>query len=72
MKYLLLTIFLVSCSQEPKTSLSGRIQQPSVLIFAPNTSLQTVNGIYKTNQSEREIWHSAKTVEDLEKKLSEF
>jgi hypothetical protein len=70
---ILLSVFvLLSCSHESKTSLSSLIRQPSVLIFPPNTTVQTVDGIYKTNPTEREVWHSAKKIEQLEKQLSQF
>ena len=71
MKKLLLILFLTSCVQKPDISPLSRIYQPKVLILAPNTEVKTTEGVY-TSGPKPEIWHSAETVERLEKQLSQF
>lgn len=71
MKYLLLTIFLVSCAEKPDVTIRTRLYQPPVLILPPNTTVQTIDGEYLSGPT-KELWFPAKKVEDLEKKLSEF
>ena len=71
MKYLLISLLLTSCAQKESSALL-RIRQPKVLILLPNTEIKTVEGIYISNPTEKEIWHSAETVERLEKQLSQF
>lgn len=71
MKYIALLLLLTSCSQNPDITPKTRIYQPSVLILAPNTTVQTQDGQYISGQT-YEVWHSALTVEKLEKQLSEF
>jgi hypothetical protein len=71
MKKLLLILLLTSCAQKPDISPLSRIYQPKVLILAPNTEVKTTEGIY-TSGPKPEIWHSAETVERLEKQLSQF
>lgn len=72
-KNIFLALLLVSCAnKEEKLSDKQRIYQPKVLILAPNTLVKTVDGDYISNPIEREIFHSAETVERLEKIISEF
>ena len=71
MKYLLLIFALASCSQEENITPLSRIYQPKVLILLPNTEVKTKDGLYISGQN-FEIWHSALTVEKLEKELSQF
>lgn len=65
-----LIIILLGCKSQETTTL-GRIRQPRVLILAPNTEVKTTEGVY-TSGPKPEIWHSAETVERLEKQLSQF
>lgn len=74
MKILLATtLLLISCAakKEQMTAVQ-RIYQPKVLILAPSTTVKTIDGDYISNPIQREIWHSAQTVEDLEQTLSSF
>lgn len=71
MKYLLPILFLVSCAQKPDITVRTRLYQPSVLILEPNTVVKTKDGEYISGKS-FEIWHSAATVEKLEKIISQF
>jgi len=70
-KKLLLTLLLTSCAQKSDILPQNRIYQPKVLILAPNTEVKTTEGVY-TSGPKPEIWHSAETVERLEKQLSQF
>jgi hypothetical protein len=71
MKYLPLIFILASCVQKSDISPLSRIYQAKVLILPPNTEVKTKEGLYISGK-EYEIFHSAETVERLEKQLSEF
>lgn len=68
MKYLILTTLLLTNCQSKK--IDTRIYQPSVLIIPAGVPIQTTEGVFVPN--EMQIWHSAKRVEELERKLSNF
>ena len=73
MKTLLLTnLLLVSCAQKSDITVRTRLYQPPVLIFAPNTTVQTIDGSYTTDPTNKELWFPARKVEELEKQLSQF
>lgn len=71
MKKLLLTIFLVSCATKPEITVRSRLYQPPVLILAPNTTVQTIDGEYLSGPT-KELWFPARKVEELEKIISQF
>lgn len=71
MKYLLPIIFLASCAQNPDVTVRSRLHQPPVLILAPNTTIQTIDGEYLSG-STKELWYPSRKVEELEKQLSQF
>lgn len=71
MKYLLPIIFLASCVQKPDVIVRSRLYQPSVLILAPNTTVQTIDGEYLSGPT-KELWYPSRKVEELEKQLSQF
>lgn len=71
MKYLLPIIFLASCAQKPDVTVRSRLYQPPVLILAPNTTVQTIDGEYLSGQT-KELWYPSRKVEELEKQLSQF
>lgn len=70
MKYLLLAIFLVSCAERPEITAKSVLYQPSTLILEAGKPIETVDGIYVPQF--KEVWHSAKKVEELEKIISQF
>lgn len=72
MKYLIPIIFLASCVTKPDVAVRSRLHQPPVLIFAPNTTLQTIDGLYTTDPNNKELWFPARKVEELEKEISRF
>ncbi|MBV6513607.1 MAG: hypothetical protein FMNOHCHN_03142 [Ignavibacteriaceae bacterium] len=71
MKYFLPIIFLASCAQKPDVTVRSRLYQPPVLILAPNTTIQTIDGEYLSGQT-KELWYPSRKVEELEKQLSQF
>lgn len=71
MKHLLPIIFLVSCAQKPDVNVQTRLYQPPVLILAPNTAIQTIDGEYLSGPT-KELWFPARKVEELEKIISQF
>lgn len=68
MKTLLLTTILLTSCQSKK--IDQRIYQPSVLIVPAGVPIKTTEGVFIPEETQ--IWHSAKTVENLERKLSNF
>lgn len=70
-KYLLPIFFLASCAQKPDVTVRSRLYQPNVLILAPNTQVNTIDGQYISGPT-KEVWHSSQTVEKLEKTISQF
>lgn len=70
MKKLLLTIFLVSCTTKPEITAKTMLYQPSVLILEAGKPVETADGVYVPQF--KEVWHSAKKIEQLEKQLSQF
>ena len=71
MKCLLSIIFLVSCTTKPEITVRSRLYQPPVLILAPNTTVQTIDGEYLSGPT-KELWFPARKVEELEKIISQF
>jgi hypothetical protein len=74
-KILFLVMFAASCCNSDKIdhkSVSQRRQeQPEALFLPANTVVKTTKGDYISG-SVVEIWHSEKTVEKLEQKISKF
>jgi virulence-associated protein VapD len=70
-KYLIVFILLASCVQKQEVSPLSRIYQAKTLILLPNTEVRTKEGVYISGQNV-EIFHSAETVERLEKIISQF
>jgi hypothetical protein len=71
-KILLLTVFMASCCGTNEKSVSQRrLQQPEALFLPPNTVVKTTNGEYVSGNVV-EIWHSEKTLEQLEQKIARF
>ena len=68
MKYLLLTTLLLVSCQSKKADL--RIYQPNQLFLEAGKEISTKEGKYSPQTDE--IWFSAQTVENLERKLSNF
>lgn len=66
---LLLTLLLVGCQSK---KIDTRIYQPTLLLLPPLTQVKTTEGVYISNKDEIERWYPAKTIEDLERKLSQF
>lgn len=71
MKKLFLTIFLTSCAVKPDVTVRSKLHQPPVLILAPNTIVQTIDGEYLSGPT-KELWFPARKVEELEKIISQF
>ncbi len=71
-RYLIALLFLVSCAQKSDVTVNSRLHQPTVLILAPNTKVETIDGVYQSNPTNKELWFSAEKVEKLEKQLSGF
>jgi len=72
MKKFFLTIFLASCATKPDATISSKLHQPPVLILAPNTTIQTIDGLYTSDPNNKELWFPARKVEELEKIISQF
>ncbi len=70
MKYLIPIIFLVSCATKPEITAKTMLYQPSTLILDAGKPVETADGIYIPQF--KEVWHSAKKVEQLEKIISQF
>lgn len=70
-RYLITLLFLASCAQKSDVTVKSRLHQPTVLILAPNTTVQTVDGEYLSGPT-KELWFPARKVEELEKQLSSF
>jgi hypothetical protein len=73
-KLLLLTMFAASCCNtniDSKSVSQRRLEQPEALFLPANTSIKTTNGEYISGNVV-EIWHSEKTVEQLEQKIARF
>ena len=71
-KTLIAFLFLASCAQKSDVTVKNRLYQPTVLILAPNTKVETIDGVYQSNPTSKELWFSAEKVEKLEKQLSSF
>lgn len=67
-KLFLIILFVASCSQQDNSL--RQIYQPKTIILKGGTIIQTLDGNYCPQFDE--IWHSTKTVQDLEKQLSNF
>ena len=74
-KILFLTMLLASCCNTKKVDVKSvyqrRLMQPEALFLPPNTVIKTTEGDYVSGNVV-EIWHSEKTVEKLEQKISKF
>jgi hypothetical protein len=70
MKYLLPIIFLSSCTTKPEITAKTMLYQPSTIILEAGKPIETADGTYVPKF--KEVWHSAKKVEELEKQLSQF
>lgn len=74
-KILFLTMLLASCCNTSKVDSKSihqrRLMQPEALFLPPNTVIKTTEGDYVSGNVV-EIWHSEKTVEKLEQKISKF
>ena len=68
MKYLILTTLLLTSCQSKK--IDTKIYQPNQLFLEAGKEISTKEGKYSPQTDE--IWFSAKKVEDLERRLSQF
>ena len=68
-------MLLASCCNtnkvDPKLVHQRRLTQPEALFLPANTAVKTTIGDYISGDVV-EIWHSEKTVEQLEQKISRF
>lgn len=69
-KYLLPIIFLASCAAKPDITPQTMLYQPSTIILEAGKPIETADGTYVPKF--KEVWHSAKKVEELEKIISQF
>lgn len=67
-KLILISLFLTACKSTDKEAFN--IYQPNQLFLEAGKEISTKEGKYSPQTDE--IWHSAKTVENLERKLSQF
>jgi hypothetical protein len=74
-KILFLAMFADSCCNtnkiDSKSVSQRRLEQPEALFLPANTAVKTTIGDYISGDVV-EIWHSEKTVEQLEQKISRF
>jgi len=74
-KILFLTMFAASCCNtskiDSKSVSQRRVEQPEALFLPANTTIKTTTGEYISGDVV-EIWHSEKTVEQLEQKIARF
>jgi len=67
---LFVTIILTGCFKTTDRS-QWLIYQPDMLVLSKDQVIETLDGQYVV-QNEREIWHSTKTVNELEERLLRY